>query len=103
MYWRRRFSELPITDFCSVIQTNSHGPAGKCRVDTSQRAQISPPTPSVYLVPTLLSLSLCKVQCGRRHTLGVMSPTSCDKPVSAGPSGDETMLVEGGVYRTNKA
>ncbi|XP_048863325.1 zinc finger protein 277 isoform X3 [Brienomyrus brachyistius] len=29
LYWRRRFSELPITDFCSVIQTNSHGPAEK--------------------------------------------------------------------------
>ncbi|KAG5273391.1 hypothetical protein AALO_G00150840 [Alosa alosa] len=26
LYWRKRFSESPITDFCSVIKTNSTGP-----------------------------------------------------------------------------
>ncbi|XP_030622368.1 zinc finger protein 277 [Chanos chanos] len=26
MYWKRRFIEQPITDFCSVIKTNSEGP-----------------------------------------------------------------------------
>uniref|UniRef100_A0A8C9T178 Zinc finger protein 277 n=1 Tax=Scleropages formosus TaxID=113540 RepID=A0A8C9T178_SCLFO len=29
MYWRRRFAEQPLTDFCSVIQTNSEGPVEK--------------------------------------------------------------------------
>uniref|UniRef100_A0AAY4DZ05 C2H2-type domain-containing protein n=1 Tax=Denticeps clupeoides TaxID=299321 RepID=A0AAY4DZ05_9TELE len=27
LYWRTRFSQQPITDFCSVIKTNSEGPA----------------------------------------------------------------------------
>lgn len=27
-YWRRRFREQPVTEFCSVIRTNSTGPAG---------------------------------------------------------------------------
>ncbi|XP_072519560.1 zinc finger protein 277 [Salminus brasiliensis] len=26
LYWRKRFAEQPITDFCSVIKTNSEGP-----------------------------------------------------------------------------
>ncbi|KAL4640712.1 zinc finger protein 277 [Arapaima gigas] len=29
MYWRRRFAEQPVTDFCSVILTNSEGPVEK--------------------------------------------------------------------------
>lgn len=29
LYWKKRFTEQPITDFCSVIKTNSEGPAGK--------------------------------------------------------------------------
>ncbi|XP_068459956.1 zinc finger protein 277 isoform X2 [Clinocottus analis] len=28
-YWRHRFLQQPLTDFCSVIKTNSHGPAEK--------------------------------------------------------------------------
>ncbi|KAI5105428.1 zinc finger protein 277 [Silurus meridionalis] len=27
LYWKKRFTEQPITDFCSVIKTNSKGPA----------------------------------------------------------------------------
>uniref|UniRef100_A0A8B9LAK1 C2H2-type domain-containing protein n=1 Tax=Astyanax mexicanus TaxID=7994 RepID=A0A8B9LAK1_ASTMX len=27
LYWKKRFAEQPITDFCSVIKTNSEGPA----------------------------------------------------------------------------
>lgn len=27
LYWKKRFTEQPITDFCSVIKTNSQGPA----------------------------------------------------------------------------
>ncbi|XP_026880357.2 zinc finger protein 277 isoform X2 [Electrophorus electricus] len=27
LYWKKRFTEQPITDFCSVIKTNSEGPA----------------------------------------------------------------------------
>ncbi|XP_062856135.1 zinc finger protein 277 [Trichomycterus rosablanca] len=27
LYWRKRFTEQPITDFCSVIKTNSEGPS----------------------------------------------------------------------------
>ncbi|XP_046890311.1 zinc finger protein 277 [Hypomesus transpacificus] len=29
LYWRKRFTEQPITDFCSVIKTNSKGPVEK--------------------------------------------------------------------------
>ncbi|KAG9342288.1 hypothetical protein JZ751_016790 [Albula glossodonta] len=29
LYWRKRFTEQPITDFCSVIKTNSDGPIEK--------------------------------------------------------------------------
>uniref|UniRef100_A0A8C1R8Z1 Zinc finger protein 277 n=1 Tax=Cyprinus carpio TaxID=7962 RepID=A0A8C1R8Z1_CYPCA len=29
LYWKKRFTEQPITDFCSVIKTNSEGPVGK--------------------------------------------------------------------------
>uniref|UniRef100_A0A8C2X3M9 Zinc finger protein 277 n=1 Tax=Cyclopterus lumpus TaxID=8103 RepID=A0A8C2X3M9_CYCLU len=29
LYWRRRFLELPLTDFCSVIKTNASGPIEK--------------------------------------------------------------------------
>ncbi|KAJ8249787.1 hypothetical protein COCON_G00230030 [Conger conger] len=29
LYWRKRLTEQPITDFCSVIQTNSEGPVEK--------------------------------------------------------------------------
>ncbi|KAG5830747.1 hypothetical protein ANANG_G00313880 [Anguilla anguilla] len=29
LYWRKRFTEQPITDFCSVIKTNSEGPVEK--------------------------------------------------------------------------
>lgn len=28
LYWAKRFSESPITEFCSVIKTNSTGPVG---------------------------------------------------------------------------
>lgn len=30
LYWKKRFAEQPITDFCSVIRTNSQAPLGKC-------------------------------------------------------------------------
>lgn len=39
-YWRGRFLEQPVTDFCSVIKTNSRGPVGEftdtspCRTET---------------------------------------------------------------------
>lgn len=29
LYWRKRFTEQPITDFCSVIRINSTAPLGK--------------------------------------------------------------------------
>ncbi|KAJ8411273.1 hypothetical protein AAFF_G00172790 [Aldrovandia affinis] len=29
LYWRKRFTEQPITDFCTVIRTNSEGPVEK--------------------------------------------------------------------------
>lgn len=29
LYWRGRFLEQPVTDFCSVIKTNSTGPVGE--------------------------------------------------------------------------
>ncbi|XP_036376116.1 zinc finger protein 277 [Megalops cyprinoides] len=29
LYWKKRFTEQPITDFCSVIKTNSEGPVEK--------------------------------------------------------------------------
>ncbi|RXN23372.1 zinc finger protein 277-like [Labeo rohita] len=29
LYWKKRFTEQPITDFCSVIKTNSEGPNNK--------------------------------------------------------------------------
>lgn len=32
-YWRRRFQEQPLTDFCSVIKTNSQGPVGESRCE----------------------------------------------------------------------
>lgn len=28
LYWRSRFLEQPVTEFCSVIKTNSTGPVG---------------------------------------------------------------------------
>ena len=29
LYWKGRFLEQPVTDFCSVIKTNSTGPVGE--------------------------------------------------------------------------
>lgn len=28
LYWKGRFLEQPVTEFCSVIKTNSTGPVG---------------------------------------------------------------------------
>lgn len=30
LYWRKRFAEQPVTDFCSVIRINSTAPLGEC-------------------------------------------------------------------------
>ena len=40
-YWKKRFSEQPLTDFCSIIKTNSQecdiGKLTRCCMPVSQR------------------------------------------------------------------
>lgn len=80
LYWRRRFLEQPVTEFCSVIRTNSTGPVG-ASADHLMRAF---PAAAADTRAMASSQSLCVSFPQRSRKTTSCCVTSCPKTSSSG-------------------